>query len=187
MIQQPAIIQALLTPSPWNRPGILLEDVRAIFLHWTATPNASAMDMRNFFENLSVTHFEVASAHYGISQDGTIVQMVPDNEVSYASGWYVYSPGVNQKLDGANLHRHIISIEVCPADAAGNYTEATMDAQIRLCAWLLQKFNLRPSDLWRHYDACGYDGIHPPKECPKYFVDHPREWEVFKQKVGALL
>lgn len=187
MIEQPHIIQALLTPSPWNRPGIPLDDVRAIFLHWTATPDATAMDMRNFFENLSHTHFEVASAHYGISQDGTIVQMVPDNEVSYASGWYVYSPLVNQRLEGANLHRHIISIEVCPADTAGNYTVATMKSQIYLCAWLLQKFKLGVSDLFRHFDACGYDGVHAPKDCPKFFVDNPLEWAKFKERVGALL
>ena len=191
----PAIVQQLLTVSPWNRPGIQLVDVRGIVLHWTADPRATARDMRNFFENLKTTHFEVASAHFGISQNGEIIQMVPipsklgatDGEVSYTSGWYCYSDVVNKKLGGADLHRHIISIEVCPIDSAGNYSPETMAAQTYLSAWLLDRFALTTEDLYRHYDMCGEDGIHAPKDCPKLFVDYPQKWEQFKHSVAQMM
>ena len=47
---------------------------------------------------------------------------------------------------------------------------------MNLCAYLCVEFDLKPDDIIRHYDVTG-------KICPKYFVDHPEEWETFHKDV----
>ena len=43
-------------------------------------------------------------------------------------------------------------------------------------AWLESVYGLDEENEIRHYDIT-------EKECPKYFVDHEDEWELFKEKV----
>jgi N-acetylmuramoyl-L-alanine amidase CwlA len=50
-----------------------------------------------------------------------------------------------------------------------------------LCAWLCWRFDLNPmSDIIRHYDVTG-------KDCPRWFVSHPEEFDVFRDSVKATM
>ncbi|MCM1125553.1 MAG: N-acetylmuramoyl-L-alanine amidase [Lachnospiraceae bacterium] len=154
---KPLITEDFLTVNPYSRPGEKLEDVNNIFVHYTANKGTSAAQNRSYFENLGVTGETSASAHFIIGYDGEIIQCVPLDEIAYA-------------VMGRNYDS--ISIECCYQDDDGEFTYATYRSLIRLCAWLLNEYDLSPSDMRRHYDEGG-------KKCPLYFVEHEGAWEQF--------
>lgn len=69
-----------------------------------------------------------------------------------------------------------ISIECCINNDAGKFNDDTYDALVHLTAWLVGEYDLKISDIIRHYDVTG-------KICPKYFVEHESAWEDFKLDV----
>ena len=130
-----------------------------------ANPGSTAEDNRNYFEGLAESGETYASSHYVIGLEGEIIQCVPLNEVAYCS---------NDRNDDT------ISIEVCHPESDGKFTEDTYNSLVMLCAWLCDAYQLKSSDLIRHYDITG-------KVCPKYFVDNPDKWDDFKSDVKKMM
>jgi hypothetical protein len=93
--------------------------------------------------------------------NGEIIQCVPDGEVAWAS-------------NKANYYS--ISIENCHEDESGRFNDSTYWSDVHLVAYLTEKYNLGRDDIIRHYDVTG-------KICPKWFVEHPDDWEKFKDDV----
>lgn len=150
----------LLTPNPYSRPGTPLEKVNGIVVHYVANPCSTARENRNYFENLkdqTGSETTSVSSHFVIGLEGEIIQCIPLGEVAYASN---------------NRNSDTISIECCHPDETGKFYDSTYQSLVNLCAYLCTEFNLKPEDVIRHYDVTG-------KICPKYFVDHPEEWENF--------
>lgn len=158
---RPPMDVELLTVNPYSRPGIATEKIRGIVVHYTANPGATAMDNRNYFENLKDTHETKVSSNFVIGMEGEIVQCVPTWEVAYASN---------------SRNQDTVSIECCHPDESGKFYDSTYQSLVGLCAYLCSEFDLNPEDVIRHYDVTG-------KICPKYFVDHPEEWETFHEDV----
>lgn len=148
----------LLTPSEWNRPQTKIKPT-AIAWHYVGNPNTSALANRNYFENLSQTHTTKASCHYIIGLDGEILHLIPDDEMSYCT---------NQ------ANPYTISVECCHPDSTGKFTEATYKSMIWLGKYLMGKYGIKENI--RHYDVTG-------KCCPKWFVDNPKEWKIFKSEL----
>ena len=49
---------------------------------------------------------------------------------------------------------------------------------MELTAGLCRAFELEPeADVIRHYDVAG-------RECPRYYVEHPEAWDVFRADVA---
>ena len=126
------------------------------------------MDNRNYFNSLSKANIgktkaqsTYASSHFIVGLQGQIVQCVPLNEIAYASN---------------NRNADTISIECCHPDQSGKFTEATYKSVVELVAYLCLKYDLSEGDVIRHYDVTG-------KNCPKYFVENPKEWTKFKSDV----
>lgn len=126
-------------------------------MHYTANQGTSAEQNRSYFENLGVTGETSASAHFVISYDGSIVQCLPLDEMGYA---------VKTRNEDS------VSIECCYMDEDGKFTDATYQSLLKLSAWLLSEYHLKPSDMRRHYDEGG-------KLCPLYYVEHEDAWEQF--------
>ena len=150
----------LLTPNEYSRPQIPLEKVNGIVVHYVANPCSTALENRNYFEGLkdqTGSKTTSVSSHFVIGLEGEVVQCVPLNEVAYASN---------------NRNSDTISIECCHPDEAGEFTQETYDALVRLTAWLMDYYGLDTSQVIRHYDVTG-------KECPRYYVQHPEAWEAF--------
>jgi N-acetylmuramoyl-L-alanine amidase CwlA len=156
-----AIQLEYLTPNPYSRPQTSLKHVKSIVVHYTANPETSAKNNRNYFDNLAKTHLTYASSHFVIGLEGEIIQCLPLTEQSYAS---------NDRNDDT------ISIECCHPDTTGKFNESTYDALVNLTAGLCMEFNLKKEDIIRHYDVSH-------KKCPLYFVEHEDEWEIFKEDV----
>ena len=154
---KPEITEEFLTPNPYSRPQTKLKKVKNIFVHYTANQGTSAEQNRSYFENLGVTGETSASAHFVISYDGSIVQCLPLDEMGYA---------VKTRNEDS------VSIECCYLDEDGKFTDATYQSLLKLSAWLLSEYHLKPSDMRRHYDEGG-------KLCPLYYVEHEDAWEQF--------
>ena len=153
----------LLDVNEYSRPGTPLKEINGIVVHYTANPGSTAQNNRDYFNGLKDSHETKVSSHFVIGIDGEIVQCIPSTEVAYAS---------NSRNDDT------LSIECCHQDETGTFTQETYLSLVRLTGWLCQRFGLDSSDVIRHYDVTG-------KICPKYYVDHPQEWEKFLQDVDA--
>ena len=154
----------LLTPNKYSRPQTPLEKVNGIVVHYVANPCSTALENRNYFEGLkdqTGSKTTSASSHFVIGLEGEVVQCIPLDEVAYASN---------------NRNSDTISIECCHPDETGKFYDSTYQTLVNLCAYLCVEFDLKPDDIIRHYDVTG-------KICPKYFVDHPEEWETFHKDV----
>ncbi len=152
----------LLTPNKYSRPQTPLEKVNGIVVHYVANPCSTALENRNYFEGLkdqTGSKTTSASSHFVIGLEGEVVQCIPLDEVAYASN---------------NRNSDTISIECCHPDETGKFYDSTYQTLVNLCAYLCVEFDLKPDDIIRHYDVTG-------KICPKYFVDHPEEWETFNK------
>ena len=144
-----------------SRTAKPLKLINNIVIHYVGNPNTTAKQNRSYFNNPNTT----VCSHFIVGLDGEILQCVPLAEQSVASN-----------------HRNsdTISIEVCHPDETGKFNDATYAALVKLVAWLCNNSELSENDLIRHHDITG-------KQCPKYFVDFPEEWEQFKTDVGQQL
>lgn len=156
-----------LTISNYNRPGTKRGETKAIACHYIGNPGTSAQANRNYFENLRIAHTTKASAHYIVGLQGEVIQMIPEEEISWCT---------NQ------ANSYTISIEACHPDSSGKFTDDTYKAYVELCADICRRWGLDPLNdgLIRHYDVTG-------KICPKWFVDYPSAWEQFKMDVAAAM
>lgn len=151
------ITQELLPVNEYSRPGEALPQVNGVVVHYVGNPGTTAKQNRSFFANLAVTHETYASSHFVIDTDGTIIQCVPLDEISYCSTY---------------RNADTIGIECCHLDDTGEFTRETTEALARLLNWLIETYGLEREDILRHHDVNG-------KDCPKYFVQNPEEWEAF--------
>lgn len=156
-----------LTISNYNRPGSIRPRTTAVACHYIGNPNTSAKANRNWFESLSKTHDTKASCHYIIGLEGEILQLIPEEEISWCTN---------------SANSYTISIEACHPDKSGKFTDATYKSYVELCAGICKRWRLDPLNggLIRHYDVTR-------KHCPKWFVDHPDDWEQFKLDVDAAM
>lgn len=144
-----------------SRRGVKLEDLNNIVIHYVGNPGTTAQQNRNYFDSPS----SEVSSHFIVGLDGEIIQCIPLTEKSSAS---------NQR------NRDTISIEVCHPDETGKFTEASYRALVKLTAWLCKTCRLNSADVIRHYDITG-------KQCPKYYVDYPDEWQAFLKDVRSAM
>ena len=156
-----------LTVSNYNRPGARRGSTTAVACHYIGNPGTSAQANRNYFESLRTTHTTKASAHYIIGLLGEIIQMIPEEEISWCTN---------------SANAYTISIEACHPDSTGRFNAATYASYVALCADICRRWGLDPlhGGLIRHYDVT-------KKVCPKWFVDHPDAWEQFKQDVAVAM
>lgn len=163
------ITQDFFEVNPYSRPGIKMKQVNEIIIHYVANPGTSAKQNWNYFNNLKdqkEDNATSASSHFVIGLDGEILQGIPLDEIAY-------STSKEKNLDS-------VSIENCHPDETGKFTDATYNSLVRLTAWLCLELDLTEKDVIRHYDATG-------KDCPRYFVAHEDEWNVFLKDVKAEL
>ncbi len=162
------IMDKLLNKNEFSRPGKELKQINGIVVHYTANPGTNAAANRNYFNNLPKTNRlqqnpVYASSHYIIGIDGEIIRCIPENEVAYASN---------------DRNNDTLSIECCHPNGSGKFTDDTYNSLVWLVSQLCYYYGLDRDDIIRHYDVSG-------KNCPKYFVENPDEWEKFKKDVSA--
>ena len=181
------IIRDYITINEYSRPARKLREVLGIVMHWTANPAASAKDNRNFFENRKAGVGGHGSAHYIIDQSGVIIAAVPENEVAYHCGSDKADPASGRIYTDEARRRFgkyasvnnspnncTIGVELCPKDAAGNFTDETINAAVELCADICRRYNLPAQAVTTHHDVVGW------KNCPKLWTEKPQLLTAFQ-------
>lgn len=189
------IIHDFLTINKYSRPGRKLREVLGVVMHWTANPTASAKENRDFFENRKTGMGGYGSSHYIIDRNGIVVAAVPENEVAYHCG----SGGQKDPVSGKeytneararfgryaseenSVNNCTIGIELCPTDAAGNFTDATINTAIELCADICKRYGLISAAITTHHDVVGW------KDCPKLWTNKPQLLDAFRLSVADKL
>jgi N-acetylmuramoyl-L-alanine amidase len=184
------IIHDFLTENEYSRPGKRLQKVLAIVIHWTANPAANAKQNRDYFESKKTGMSGYASAHYIIDQNGIIVAAIPENEVAYhcgssdkdpASG-KVYTDEARRRFgyyasESSSPNNCTLGVELCPTDVRGNFTNATINAAVELCADICKRYGLTTQEITTHHNIVGW------KDCPKLWTKRPELLDAFKLSV----
>lgn len=160
-VTMPDYVEVSLLKVGKARSGEKLQGVKSIVIHYVGNAGTTARQNRNYF-GLAET---AVCSHFIVGLDGEVIQCVPINEQSAASN--------ERNVD-------TISIEVCHPEEDGKFNPETYDSVIKLTAWLCELTGLTEADVIRHHDITG-------KDCPKYFVDNPDEWDNFKADVKAAM
>ena len=153
------VTEDLLPVNRFPRPGIPLERIDGVVIHYVGNPATSAEANRNYFASLSSgTETIFASSHFIVGLEGEVLQCIPLTEIAYAS---------------KDRNGDTVSVEVCHPDETGEFSQDTYERVVELTAWLCRTFELDPkTEVIRHYDVTG-------KICPRYYVEHPEAWEQF--------
>lgn len=159
------IEEDLLSLNPYSRPGIALEQVNDVIIHYVGNPNTTAAQNRSYFQGLAESGATYASSNLIVGLEGETLLCVPLDEVAYCSN---------------SRNSDSISIEFCHPDDSGEPTQATYDSLVRLTAWLLELYGLDEDNILRHYDVTG-------KGCPRWYVADEAAWEQFREDVGKAL
>ena len=149
--------------------------IKALIFHFTANDGDTDEANATYFANNVVK----ASAHYFVDDDSITIS-VPENYVAYSVGgekWSDCGKTGGGKMYGKLTNTNTISIEMCDTIKNGKYeaSEKTQKNAIDLAVVLLNKYNLTPNDIYRHFDVNG-------KHCPVYLMDDTA-WKKFKNKV----
>lgn len=187
------IIENLLTKNAFSRPCSKRVNTKALVIHWTANPMQGAKGVRDYFELRKDGNGGYGSAHYAIGLNGAVMRMIPDDEVAYHVGsskidpdsGKVYTDLAREKFGPYAIdHEHkspnqcSIGIELCVIDGAGRMNPETIQSAIELSAQICKGYGLDPmADILLHKEVVGW------KDCHKFYVNNPKEWEAFKKSV----
>ena len=184
------IIHDFLTINEYSRPGRRIREILGLVIHWTANPGANAKENRDFFENKKTGMGGYGSAHYIIDQNGIIVAAIPENEVAYHCGTSEKDPASGKVYTNEARRRFAryasessspnlctIGLELCPKDATGNFTNATINVAVELCADICKRYGLTVQAITTHHNIVGW------KDCPKLWTEKPQLLEAFRQSV----
>ena len=151
----------------YGRPGTSLNYTK-VAIHYTGQADVKGSATVSYFNNVVANGTKVngryiyASAHYVIDLDGTIYQLIPINEMCYATN---------------SANSYAVGIEVATTGKDNHYTDATYRSMVQLCAWLCDRKGLNcKKDIIRHTDVVG----RAYKLCPIYMVLNPKKYEQFK-------
>jgi N-acetylmuramoyl-L-alanine amidase len=160
----------------YTRPGKKNYGVHGVVWHYTASPGATAQNIRDYFDGTCVRSKRYAGAHDVIDSSG-VIHMIPHNEIAYHA--HDNNRCMVNKLD-PNANYTAIGVELC-IDKNGKLEKATYQNAVEYGAELAKKYNLDPmTDFFRHYDVTR-------KNCPAFWVADPAGFEQFKKDVAARL
>ncbi len=169
------VVKNFVKVNQYTRPGLKLAGVKGIVMHYTATPGASALNERNYFNGTCIVDKRYASAHYFVDRKEA-QHIIPENEVAYhahdENRCYVsfLKPNANTKS---------ISVEMC-VEKDGRIHSETVQNAAELVADLCKRYGLSTDKIVRHYDVTN-------KNCPAPWVSDSSQLTTFRKKVDSLL
>ena len=142
-------------------------DTRYIVVHYTSNKGDTAKNNADYFAREKVG----ASAHFFVDEN-EIWESVPETGVAWHCGAKQYK---HSECRNANS----IGVEICMNDRAGKIRQGSIDHAARLVRELMQRYQILPERVLRHFDVTG-------KRCPAPMVDNPDLWRAFKNKLTGV-
>ncbi|QHZ46447.1 peptidoglycan recognition protein family protein [Bacillus sp. NSP9.1] len=169
------VVENFVKVNQYTRPGLKLPKVKGIVMHWTATPGASALNERNYFNGTCIADQRYASAHYFIDRH-EVQQIIPEHEVAYhahdKNRCYV-------SFLKPNANTTAIGVEMC-VEKDGEIHSETVQNAAELAADLCKRYGLSTDNIVRHYDVT-------QKNCPAPWVSDSSRLAAFRTTVDRLL
>jgi len=186
--------------NPYTRPGYPIQEHRGVLMHWTATPRATAENIRNAFDR-NIFNRVFASANYIIGIDGETIEYVPPDEIAYHGGsvspeyyteaarrlWEDHPKYVNWHETALNIwapYYWLIGVEMCHETMDGKFTPATLYAakELLIDLWEQKDMGDPVTHTLRHTDVTqkGVRGFEGELPCPRWWVEHPEDWLDFR-------
>lgn len=172
------IVNDFLPLGSMNRPGEMLKEIKGLIIHYVGVPQRSAKAVRDSFENKTT---------YGATQyvcdynDGHIIQTMPEDEVAYHCGANVYKPLKTEIAGEDNPNYYLVGIETCIASVEHSKpSNVQWIALTEFSVDFLRRNNLTEDNLYLHNEITY-------TQCYKWFIDHPQDWQRFKNDVKVIL
>ncbi|AJO16839.1 MULTISPECIES: peptidoglycan recognition protein family protein [Bacillus] len=169
------VVKNFVKVNQYTRPGLKLAGVKGIVMHYTATPGASALNERNYFNGTCIADKRYASAHYFVDRKEA-QHIIPENEVAYhahdKNRCYV-------SFLKPNANTTAIGVEMC-VEKDGKIHSDTVRNAAELVADLCKRYGLSTNKIVRHYDVTN-------KNCPAPWVSDSSQLTAFRKKVDSLL
>lgn len=169
-------------PKGRARTGEPMRKVLAFVVHYAGAPGGHPRGMWHHFVSTAAPGKIPASSHYAIALDGELYRFIPESEEAFthgagAAGYTAFARSlfVDAKR-GVYPHDKSIGVEVCHPDASGIFTAASRRALVELGASVVSRHRLERWQVVRHYDITA-------KLCPKYYVEHPVEWDRLRDDI----
>ncbi|MEJ9331703.1 peptidoglycan recognition protein family protein [Bacillus licheniformis] len=169
------VVKNYVKVNQYTRPGLKMSGVKGIVMHWTATPGASALNERNYFNGTCIADKRYASAHYFVDRKEAQL-IIPENEIAYhahdQNRCYV-------SFLKPNANTTAIGVEMC-VEKDGKIHSETVKNAAELVADLCKRYGLSTDKIVRHYDVTN-------KSCPTPWVRDASQLTTFRKKVDSLL
>ncbi|MEC1259999.1 N-acetylmuramoyl-L-alanine amidase [Bacillus swezeyi] len=169
------VVKNFVKVNQYTRPGFKLSGVKGIVMHWTATPGATALNERNYFNGTCIADKRYASAHYFVDRNEA-QYIIPENEMAY------HAHDQNRCFVSflkPNANQTSISVEMC-VEKNGTIHDETVQNAAELVADLCKRFKLSTDKIVCHYDVTN-------KNCPAPWVSDSSKLAAFRKKVDGLL
>ena len=153
-----------------NYGGLRGQKVEYIVIHYTAGKSDTAENNGIYFKNNVVG----ASAHWFVDENNAVLS-VEEHFVAWHCGGAVYK-------HPACRNSNSIGVELCSVRENGVYRfrPETVERAAKLAALLMDRYELPPERLLRHFDVTG-------KCCPAPMVGQfAAQWEEFRRKEAAM-
>ena len=146
-------------------------DIKYIVIHYTGNNGDTAANNCKYFQGANRN----ASAHYFVDGGAYIYNSVPVKSVAWSvGGFYSQSGGAGsyyKKCTNANS----ISVEMC--NCVKSVPDKVFDQTVELTRFLMDKYNVPPSRVIRHWDVNG-------KDCPARWTGKNNDgWDKFKRAI----
>lgn len=152
-----------------NRTVMSGRNIKYIVIHYTGNNTDKASSNANYLKSTN----RGASAHYFVDAT-SIYQVVEDKDAAWAVG---RNYGSNN-LFGTVTNRNSISIEMCSTN--GKIDDKTFQNTVDLTKYLMKKYGISASHVYRHWDICS-------KQCPGWngwLPGNDSLWKKFRKKIG---
>jgi len=173
-------INKLITP--YNHNSGTIDRIKYIVIHYVGATGGAEANCKYYAESN-----RGASAHYYVGFNGEIWQSVEDKDIAWHCGGKRYPGTRGGTFHGICTNANSLGIELCVrnkgnlADTSRDwyFEDATVKSAIELTKHLMEKYQISPDHVIRHYDVVG-------KICPNpYVYNHTKNtWESFKNAIS---
>lgn len=147
------------------------DDIKYIVIHYTGNDGDTAANNCRYFQGTNRN----ASAHYFVDGGEYVYKSVPVKSVAWSVGGFYSQYGGAGSYYKKCTNANSISVEMC--NCVKSVPDDVFDQTVELTRFLMDKYNVPPSRVIRHWDVNG-------KDCPARWIGKNNDgWDKFKRAI----